>query len=115
MMYRPQNKTPQEILEEAGFSYDNRASAGWVKYFEEIYIFKKEPNSPVIFRANKGKKKHKNHNRLHALVRDEDIHLHYDEEVRGAHKSHNNLNVVKKYISKFQKIDYEKEEVPVVA
>lgn len=115
MMYRPQERTAEEILIAAGFSYDARASAGWVKYFEEAVAFKREPNSSVIFRANKGKKKkYTSQDRLHALVRDGDIHLHYDEEVRGTHKSHNNANAVKRYISKFQKIDHE-EKVPIVA
>jgi len=115
MICRPQEKTAEEILETAGFSYDARASAGWVKYFEEPVVIKRQPGTCVVVKATDLQKKKRNLDRLHALVRDGDIYLHYDAELKGVHKATHNGNTVKRYILKFQKIDYEKEEVPIVA
>lgn len=103
MIYRPQVRTAEEILKEANFCYDNRASAGWVRYFNEANPIV-EYKTAVRIRAANVKRSRPN-DRLHALVRDGLIYLHYDEEKGREHKSHTNSAQVKHCISEFQKLD----------
>ncbi len=99
MTYKPQIKTPEEILAASGFKYDNRATRGWVRALSDVL----EPDAACI-RLRATKKKDPGH-RLHALVREGMIDLHLDRNDGGRHYTARNSSFVKKCIREFQKID----------
>ncbi len=73
----PKNKSAEELLKLAGFSYGANSTRGWTR----------EPLSRQA--ATDGIKRRENikgkPGRLHALVRDGVIEIHYDVEVDGRH------------------------------
>ena len=91
MIYTPKYKTAIELLEMAGYKPAFRG-AGWDKMGRED-VSKMAQGLPF--------------KRMHALIRDGGIELHFDKENKetGNHKAYKNNYRVPKEISKFKKLD----------
>lgn len=94
MIYEPKNKTAEEVLELAGFTQNHNGARGWVR--ESFATRPRKEGDCVVLRATPTKKIS---GRLHALVRDGIIDIHFDVDVDGKHvtkRFNNNTKAARK-------------------
>ncbi len=101
MLYTPTQKPVEQLLKEAGFTLDH-PGRGWIRPMQKVKIPKRE--ACIVLRNKHRLKKDPGH-RLHALVVDGVIDLHYDINRGATHEVHRRSGSVKKCIQEFKKID----------
>ncbi len=102
MIYEPINKSIDQILNEAGFTKDHDGSRGWIRPTTRVKVYPRE--GCIVLRSKYRLKTDPGH-RMHAIINDGKIDLHYDFNRNKKHEVYRRSGLVKKCIEEFKKID----------
>jgi len=108
MIYQPQNMTCKELLELAGFTSDHSGSRGMIRPYlnwrdrRRSKEMRKTAETCVVMR--RGTKPPAGH-RLHAVIEDGAINLHYDFNKGSSHQSSKFCSLVRDTIKELEKLD----------
>lgn len=96
MIYEPKKKTAEELLIARGFTTHHAGARGWVRP-----THKPKREACIVQRASTRDPGH----RLHALIHNGKIYLHFDKNENGTHKTGQFGKSVQECIKEFAAVD----------